>query len=107
MAAINPQKIVGNWSSGFALDLHTTSSVYVGVNEYGHDKFENTYSELGALLYRLKYKSDQVAAPEIISTAAQFLMPCRTKFDLIVPVPPSTQRAIQPVILMANGIGAQ
>lgn len=106
MAAINPQKIAGNWRSGYALDVHTTDSVYIGDNAYGHPQFDNTYSELGALLNRLKYKSDQTAAPEIIATAADFLRPSRAKFDLIVPVPPSTPRAVQPVILMANGIGA-
>jgi competence protein ComFC len=106
VTSINLQQITGNWRSGFALDLHTTSSVYLGVDEYGHDRFDTTYSELGALLNRLKYKSDQTAAPEIISTASNFLRRERAKFDLIIPVPPSTARTVQPVILMANGIGA-
>ena len=34
-----------------------------------------------------------------------FLGPRRGKFDLIIPVPPSTQRAIQPVLVIATGIG--
>ena len=106
MAVINLQPIAGNWRSGFALDLHTTSSTYLGDNESGHPQFDTTYSELGALLHRLKYDHDQTAAPEIIATAAGFLTPQRAKFDLIIPVPPSTQRAVQPVIVMASGIGA-
>src|SRR5690349_7767037 len=105
MVAINPQKIIGKWKSGIALDLHTTSSTYLGVDEAGHNQYDNTRSELGDLLYRLKYRSDQMAAPEIIATAAQFLMPHRHKFDLIIPVPSSTVRAVQPVTLLANGIG--
>jgi predicted amidophosphoribosyltransferase len=93
-------------ASGYALDFHTISSVPVGVNEYGHTIFNTVRPEIGELLYRLKYNCDQSAAPAIIATAAKFLMPHRAKVDLIIPVPPSTARAVQPVIVMANGIGA-
>jgi predicted amidophosphoribosyltransferase len=106
VAAINPQKIEGKWLSGIALDFHTTSSTAIGVNEYGRTVFDTVRPELGELLYRLKYKGDQSAAPEIIATAASFLTPHLAKIDLMVPVPPSAARAVQPVILLANGIGA-
>lgn len=106
MAAINPIRITGNWVRGYALDLHTVSSVHVGVNESGHDVFDTKRSELGELLYRLKYSADKSAAAEIISTAANFLKPSCAKLDLIVPVPPSGVRAVQPVIIIAQGIGA-
>ncbi len=105
MAAINPKKITGNWVSGYALDLHTLSSIHLGVNEFGHDVFDTKRSELGELLYRLKYNSDRSAAAEIVAAAAAFVKPSLRKFDLIVPVPPSGARAVQPVILLANGIG--
>lgn len=105
MAAINPQIIVGNWRAGVALDFHTTSSTPIGHNEFGHMQFDTVRPELAELLYRLKYKSDQAAATEIIATAAAYLMPHRSKFDLIIPVPPSTARTIQPVFVLANGIG--
>lgn len=107
MAATNPQIIAGNWLKGIALDIHTLSSVKVGVNEAGHDVFDTTRSELGQLLYRLKYSSDLQAAQEIIDTAAAYLQPSRSKFDLIVPVPPSAQRAVQPVITIANGVSTK
>jgi competence protein ComFC len=106
MVAINPKKISGRWIEGVALDLHTIRSIYVGVNEHGRDMFDTTRSELGELLVRLKYKGDQSAAPEIISTVVQYLEPRRDKFDRIVPVPPSATRPVQPVIILANGIGA-
>jgi competence protein ComFC len=102
--APNPQKIVGQWRAGIALDVHTTTSVYLGVDESGHDRFENTRSELGELLYRLKYQGDTTAAQDIIDTASKYLSPHRGKFDVIVPVPPSRARAVQPVIMIANGI---
>jgi competence protein ComFC len=105
MAAINPQLITGQWVKGIAMDIHTISSTPIGTNEFGHVRFETVRSELGELLYRLKNRGDQNAAPEIIATAAQYLRPSLHKFDRIIPVPPSARRVIQPVILLANGIG--
>ncbi len=42
----------------------------------------------------------------VIETAGNFLAAHRDKFDSIVAVPPSHQRALQPVIVLAEGIGA-
>lgn len=105
MTKINPQKIAGKWQSGIALDVHTLSSTYLGVNEHGHEVYDTTRSELGELLYRLKYKSDTAAANDIVTTAAEYLKPHLSKFDVIVPVPPSGARPVQPVITLAKGIG--
>lgn len=58
--------ILGNWSKGIAFDLHTTTSTYLGINEYGYDRFQSTRSEIGELVYQLKYKQDQAAIPKII-----------------------------------------
>jgi competence protein ComFC len=107
MASKNPTKIYGSWTSGFALDAHTLSSVHVGVNEQGHDVFDTKRSELGELLYRLKYRGDASAANEIVKTAAELVRPSLKKFDLIVPVPPSGARAVQPVIIIAQGLGKE
>ena len=107
MAKINPQRIIGKWQSGIALDLHTLSSIYLGVNEFGHEVYDTTRSELGELLYRLKYKGDMAAAQQIVDAAATFLAPHRDKIDVIVPVPPSGERAVQPVITLASGVGAK
>jgi competence protein ComFC len=106
LASFNARPITGKWRSGYALDLHTLSSTHIGVDEQGHDRFDNTYSDLGLLLYRLKYKHDQAAAGEIIAAAVSFVKSKKTNFDLIIPVPASTQRAVQPVQLLAEGIGA-
>jgi competence protein ComFC len=82
------------------------SSVHLGINEQGHDVFDKKRSELGELLYRLKYRADASAAREIAATAADFVRPSVRKFDLIVPVPPSAARAVQPVSLIARGLGS-
>lgn len=105
MAAINPQLITGRWVKGIALDIYTISSTPIGTDGFGHTMFDTVRSELGGLLYRLKYQRDQRVAPEIISTAVQYLRRSLHKFDRIISVPPSAARAVQPVILLANGIG--
>ena len=92
MVAIHPQKIDGKWHSGIALDFHTTSSTPIGHNEYGHMQFDTVRPEIAELLYQLKYKGNQAAAQGIVATAAAYLQPHRTRFDLIIPVPPSTAR---------------
>lgn len=102
---IKPVRIRGRWSSGIALDLHTTSSTPVGPNEYGHMQFDTVRPEIAELLFRLKNRGDRNAAGPIIEAATRFLAPHRHKLDAIVPVPPSHQRAVQPVAVLAEGIG--
>lgn len=108
MIKINPQKIEGGRYEGYALDLHTTSSVFLGYDGYGHEQFDTKRSEMGELLYRLKYKSDKSVLDDIVNTAAEFLKNRRSianNVDAIIPVPPSKSgRSIQPVIRVAKGI---
>lgn len=103
---IHPVKIEGHWLSGVALDLHTTSSTPIGYNESGHMQFDTVRPEIAECLYRLKNHADKEAAGPIIEAAAHFLEEHRDKFDAIVPVPPSHERIVQPVIILAEGIGA-
>lgn len=103
---IRPVQIAGRWTSGVALDLHTTSSTPIGHDEFGRMQFDTVRPEIAELLYRLKNRGDRDAATPIIETAVSFLSAHRHKFDSIVPVPPSHQRALQPVIVLAEGIGA-
>lgn len=105
MAKFQARQILGKWRKGFALDVHTISSTPIGHNEFGHMQFETIRSEIGELLYKLKSRGDQSVVPEIVAAAVDALKPSVSKFDIIVPVPPSTQRAVQPVTLLANAIG--
>ena len=104
---IHPIKIEGCWLSGVALDLQTTSSTPIGYNEFGHMQFDTVRPEIAQYLYRLKNHADKEAADPIIETVADYLTGHRDKFDAIVPVPPSHQRELQPVIVLAKGIGAK
>jgi competence protein ComFC len=103
---ISPIKIEGHWHSGIALDLHTTSSTPIGPNEFGHMQFDTVRPEIAELLFRLKNRADKDAAGPIIETVVNFLAAHLDNFDSIVPVPPSHQRALQPVMILAEGIGA-
>ncbi len=56
----------GNWKSGKAFDLHTVSSTHLGTDEFGHDRFDSQRSEVGELVYQLKYKADKSAVSKIV-----------------------------------------
>lgn len=102
---ISPKQIKGNWTSGYALDFHTLRSECIGYDEYGHPQFDTERSEMGELLYRLKYKSDKSVLRIIIDTTVEFLNNKSWLVDLIIPVPPSRgARAFQPVLAFAKGI---
>lgn len=85
--------------------MHTLASTYLGPDEFGHDRFNNTRSEMGELVYQLKYKRDKSAIPKIIEllTAIAGI----EKFDFIIPVPSSRARGFQPVDEIAMALGKQ
>jgi hypothetical protein len=83
MVQINPKRIIGRWTEGFALDFHTLSSEYIGDDEYGHPQFDTKRSEIGELLYRLKYREDKSVLGDIISTASRFIKSKNWPVDLM------------------------
>lgn len=101
---INPMRIPGNWKKGFVLDYHTLKSEFLGYNEYGHPMFDTVRSEIGELLYKLKYHSDKSVVNDIIETSTRFIVSQNVTIDAIVPVPPSRKRLYQPVLELARGI---
>ena len=104
MVNIRPMKIPGRWRDGYALDYHTISSTYLGDDEFGRAQFETKRSEIGELLYLLKYKSDESAVASIVETVAAFVASWRPDVDVIVPVPPSRPRPNQPVVVLADAL---
>jgi len=106
MIAIHPKEIKGSWDQGYVLDQHTISSTMIGYNEFGHPEFDTFRSELGELVYRLKYKADKSVVPSIIETTVGFVSTWDIHPDVVVPVPPSkVQRAFQPVVEIASELG--
>jgi len=97
-------KVPGRWREGYALDYQTLSSTYIGDNEYGHPEFDTKRSEIGELLYRLKYRSEGTVVPEIVEAAANFLTTWNPGVDVVVPAPASRTRAVQPVIVLSESL---
>ena len=105
MANFQPRRIIGNWKDGYALDLHTLSSVPIGSDEFGHMQFDTTRSDIGKLLYRFKYRSDSTAVDEITDAVEALVKAWKPRIDILIPVPPSSSRAVQPVLVLADAIG--
>lgn len=108
MTTVRPIRLPGRWRYGFALDYHTVSSTYLGDDEYGHPMFDTRRSDLGELLYWLKYRSDASVLDEIVQVAARFYRSWNPGATVIVPVPPSrSSRPQQPVSMIAAALGGQ
>ncbi len=103
---INPIKIDGLWDEGYALDLYTLSSTYIGEDAFGHPRFNNTYSEVGRLLYQFKYNGHLDTREQIAAIAVEFLHAWLDgkNVDTILPCPASLTREIQPVYAIAYEI---
>ena len=106
MLKIDPKKLTGNWNKGFALDVHSLSSIPVGQSPSGHTLFDTTYTEVGKRINQLKYNNIKAGVNELVETAVAFIKEQNWDVDLIVPVAPSVERKEQPVVLLANEIGA-
>jgi len=103
--SINPIRLRGNWDEGYAIDLHTISSIYIGDNAFGHPEYDTSRSKIGEMVYQLKYKFKREVAYDIIELIDPFLHSWHALklVDVVIPVPPSTKsRDFQPVYLIAE-----
>lgn len=104
MANINPMRIPGRWRQGYVLDYHTLSSEFLGYDEFGHGVFDTKRSDIGELLYRLKYRSDKTVLDAIVDETLKFIETWKPSISVIVPVPPSKNRAFQPVMEISKAL---
>lgn len=97
----------GPWKKGFALDLHTLSSDYLGEDEFGHARFDTKRTEIGELVYKLKYNNDK----SVIKIIIQKIKECISgidNFDFIIPIPPSSiHRSNQPVFQIGEALSEE
>ena len=97
-------KINGNWEKGLAFDVHTLSSTYLGPNEYGHDQWDSTRSDMGELVYQLKYNGDRSSIPKIIELLEK--IKGIDHMDYLIPVPSTNKsRIVQPVVAITRALG--
>lgn len=94
--------LVGNWKAGWALDLHTLSSI---LNSDG--SYTSTRSDIGEALFLLKYRSDNSQIDYLKDKLVEFL---KTRLvlpyiDVIIPVPASATRNVQPVYEICKLVG--
>jgi predicted amidophosphoribosyltransferase len=99
--------ISGPWKTGYAFDLHTLKSEYIGDDQYGHPRFRSVRSPIGQCLYNLKFNQNFPEIANIINllSSNENFKNFIKEIDVIVPVPPSNKnRRLQPVILTAQEI---
>jgi competence protein ComFC len=105
---LSPVRLVwGSWDDGYTLDRHTISSVPTG-DPY---RWDTKRTELGQLVYELKYGKNWGALELIVETAEDFIrnqwegLPA---LDCIVPAPPSVSaRGLQPVAAIARALASR
>ncbi len=97
-------KITGNWNNGLVYDIHTVGSNYLGPDEFGCARWDNTRSEMGELVYQLKYKSNKLVLEKIINLLEG--IEGVEEFDAIIPAPSTNRsRTFQPVDEIALMLG--
>ena len=102
MINVHPMAIQGKWKEGYVLDYHIVSSTLHHYDEYGEPVFDTVRTELGEMVFRLKYRSDTTVVDVLAATIATFVHDeWKLVVDLIVPIPPSRDRRIQPVLIVA------
>jgi len=97
LSSPHARPLKGNWNVGFALDFHSS---YAGADW--------NRSGIGDLVYRLKYESDASALPKLIEQTRNLFTahPEMNQFEIIVPVPSSTQREFSPVHEFCKALAA-
>jgi competence protein ComFC len=99
---INAMKLAGPWTDGWVLDYHSISSVPTSDPYYPYD---TKRTELGDMLFRLKYRGGSKYIPDIVDTIEEFFRRWDPPVECIVPALPSTKRNVQPVVAVANEFG--
>jgi competence protein ComFC len=101
---INPIRIYGEWDSGFCLDYHTVSSVYVDL-----DQFQTSRTELGEALYRLKYRRQRRYVLPLAETVSDFIrqeiLPEEGQIAFLLCVPPTQFRLLQHLRWLSRKVG--
>ena len=103
---ISPMKLPATpWVEGYVLDYHTVSSTPTGDPYY---RFDTKRTELGELLFRLKYRGGgSVVIADIVDTAEQFVGGWNPPINCVVPAPPSISRKSQPVTEVARELSSR
>ena len=102
---VSLREIQGPWDQGWVLDKHMLSSTYLGVDGYGHSRYNNIRTEVGEATYQLKYQHDWNQTKSLAQSLADNIYPKLKSVGFIVPMPASTVRRRQPVTEVAEALG--
>ncbi len=103
---IRPMKLPATpWADGYVLDYHTVSSTPTGDPYY---RFDTKRTELGELLFRLKYRAGETAVlDDVVDTVQQFVEGWKPVVDCVVPAPASLMRKTQPAVEIARQLASR
>lgn len=99
-------KIDGLWDEGIILDNYVQTSKYIGEDAFGHPQFNTTYTEVGQLLHSMKYNGHFDTSKDIVDFCIDFLSLWLNDkvIDIILPIPPTNERFLQPVYAIGEEI---
>ena len=94
----HPRSLKGPWLAGWALDFHSR-----------YDGDVASRSAIGDLVFRYKYGGERQLAQALAQRWADLLatQPELPTCEAIIPVPPSQQRASDPMTVLAQALAAQ
>lgn len=98
---MSPKEIKGRWKAGWALDVHTLSSI---PNTDG--TYNTTRSKIGEAVFQLKYRHNQEPMGFLVQELVTFLQTrlVLPYIDVIIPTPPSQYRDFQLVPEIASRV---
>ena len=95
----------GPWVQGFAFDVHTLDSIPDGVYSNGRTRFNTTRSQMGELVYQIKYNHNLALVDDVlrILQSSMDFQKYIKNIDAFLIVPPSNRfRPFQPVFEIAK-----
>ena len=103
---ISPIELKGPWDKGYAVDNYIIHSDYLGEDVFGKKQFHNIYTQIGNLLHAMKYNGHLDTSLKIAELCAPVVTSLLNKeeIDIILPVPATIQRDVQPVYLIAEAL---
>lgn len=106
--SVTPICIKGLWTEGYVFDIYVTSSEFCYYDVFGNPHFDNKYSSIGKLLHDMKYRGHNDNGDAIANICSDFLNYWLKdlNIDIILPVPPTQKRNIQPMFLIAEALSS-
>lgn len=103
-------RVFGPWKEGYAFSMHSVRSECIGEDEFGHKVFNTIRTEMGELLYRLKYRQQEDTIEAIVEKllSNDDFLRFFSSVSGIITIPSSNLwRRIQPVPAIASIIAAE